>query len=89
MNKLVATIRKSCRLNKIIGNMTVLKNDTYKDYTRYAEHCLNMVAAITDQEGRRVQREMAAEWLRLADAIRPPLKSWKIGPLKSRHMQMG
>ena len=26
------------------------KNDTYKDYTRYAEHCLNMVAATTDQE---------------------------------------
>ena len=67
----------------------MLKNDTYKDYTRYAEHCLNMVAAITDQEARCVQREMAAEWLRLADAIRPPLKSWKIGPLKSRHMQMG
>jgi hypothetical protein len=72
--------RKNSRLYRIIGNMTVLKNDTYKDYTRYAEHCLNMVAAITDQEARCVQREMAAEWLRLADAIRPPFKSWKLGP---------
>jgi hypothetical protein len=52
--------------------MTVPKNDQFKDYTRYAEHCLNMVAGTTDQELRRIQREMAAEWLRLADAIRRP-----------------
>ena len=50
--------------------MTVPNN--YKDYARYAEHCLNMVASTTDQELRRVQRQMAAEWLRLADAIRHP-----------------
>ena len=29
--------------------MTVPKNDKFKDYARYAEHCLNMVAATTDQ----------------------------------------
>ena len=52
--------------------MTVPKNDTHKDYARYAEHCLNMVAATTDQESRRIQREMANEWLRLANAIRRP-----------------
>ena len=46
------------------------KNDKYKDYARYAERCLNMVAATTDKESRFIQREMAAEWLRLADAIR-------------------
>jgi hypothetical protein len=28
------------------------KNDKYKDYARYAERCLNMVAATTDQESR-------------------------------------
>ena len=50
--------------------MTMPKNDKYKDYARYAERCLNMVAATTDQESRSIQREMAAEWLRLADAIR-------------------
>ena len=60
------------------------KHDTYKDYVRYAEHCLNMVAATTDQESRSVRRDMAAEWLRLADAIRRPRKSWQIHPLKSR-----
>ena len=48
------------------------ENDTYKAHVRYAEHCLNMVAATTDQELRSIQREMAAEWLRLADTIRHP-----------------
>jgi hypothetical protein len=54
----------------------VPKNDKFKDYTRYAEHCLNMVAAPMDQELRSLRRDMAAEWLRLADAIRRPRKSW-------------
>ena len=56
-------------------------NDTYKDYARYAEHCLKMAAAITDQELRRIQCEMAGEWLRLADVVR--------GPRRSKQMQMG
>ena len=43
--------------------MTLPKNDKFKDYTRYAEHCLNMVAATTDQELRSLRRDMAAEWL--------------------------
>jgi hypothetical protein len=54
------------------GAMAVPKNDTYKDYARYAEHCLNMMAGTTDKESRRIQREMAVEWRRLADAIRRP-----------------
>jgi hypothetical protein len=57
------------------------KNDKYKDYRRYAERCLNMVAGTTDQESRSIQREMAAEWLRLADAIRRPRRF--------KQMQMG
>jgi hypothetical protein len=61
--------------------MAVLKNDKHKDYVRYAEHCLKMVPAATDQEFRAVQREMAAEWLKLADAVRRPSKR--------AHMQMG
>jgi hypothetical protein len=69
--------------------MRVPKNDKFNDYTRYAEHCLNMVAGTTDQELRRIQREMAAEWLRLADEIRRPPKSWRIAPLKIRQMQLG
>jgi hypothetical protein len=45
--------------------MTAPKNDKFKDYARYAEHCLNMVASTRDQELRCIQCEMAAEWLRL------------------------
>ena len=61
--------------------MTAPKDDKFKDYARYAEYCLNMAAAPTDQELRFIQREMAAEWLRLADAIRHPRRS--------KQMQMG
>jgi hypothetical protein len=62
--------------------MTVPKNDKFKDYARYAENCLNMKAATTDQESRSIQREMAAEWLRLANTIRRPRRRFK-------QMQMG
>jgi hypothetical protein len=61
--------------------MLALKYDKFKDYTRYAEHCLNMVAETTDQESRSIRRDMAAEWLRLADVVRRPRKS--------KQMQMG
>ena len=69
--------------------VTAPKDDKFKDYARYAEHCLNMVASTSDQELRCIQHEMAAEWMRLADEIRRPRKSWQIRPLKSRQMQMG
>jgi hypothetical protein len=49
--------------------MTVPKNDTYKDYVRYAEHCLNMMAGTTDTESHRIQREMTAEWRANANGI--------------------
>jgi hypothetical protein len=56
-------------------------NEKRREYARYAQHCLQMVAEVKEQESRSIQREMAAEWLRLADAVRRPLKR--------RQMQMG
>jgi hypothetical protein len=53
------------------------KNDKHKEYARYAAHCLKMVPVAPDQKYRVIQREMAAEWLKLADAIRHPLKPSK------------
>jgi DNA primase len=53
------------------------KNDKRKDYARYAAHCLDMVTTTKDQEARCINREMAAEWLKLADAILHPLKPVK------------
>jgi hypothetical protein len=54
--------------------MAVPKIGKHKDYVRYAEHCLNMVASTKDQDSRCINREMAAEWLTLADAVLHPLK---------------
>jgi hypothetical protein len=52
--------------------MATAKSEKHKEYVRYATHCLNMVTAAKDQESRAIQREMAAEWLKLADAVRLP-----------------
>jgi hypothetical protein len=49
--------------------MAIAESDRHKDYMHYAAHCLDMVPAATDQDAR-VMREMAAEWLRLADNVR-------------------
>jgi len=43
------------------------KTDKHEEYVRYAEHCLAMAKLAPDQVSRSIQREMAAEWLRLAD----------------------
>ncbi len=49
------------------------KNDKHKEYAHYAEHCLKMVPLAPSKEYRAIQREMAAEWIKLADAtIHPP-----------------
>jgi hypothetical protein len=52
--------------------VAIPENDKRKEYARYARYCLNMVAAATDQESRVIQREMAAEWLKLAESVRRP-----------------
>jgi hypothetical protein len=49
--------------------MVQLTNDKHKEYARYAAHCLNMLAVTEDRDARSIQREMAAEWLKLADAV--------------------
>ena len=35
----------------------------------YAEHCLEMALTAPDLESRFIEREMVAEWLRLADIV--------------------
>ena len=49
--------------------MAAAKKTQHRDYVRYAEHCLEMVTVAKDQESRSIQREMAAEWLRLAEDV--------------------
>jgi hypothetical protein len=52
--------------------MAAPKIDKHEEYERYAEHCLAMAKIARDQESRVTLREMAAEWLRLADALQAP-----------------
>jgi hypothetical protein len=47
--------------------MTVRKADKREEYVRYAEHCLAMAKIVSDQPSRILLREMAAEWLKLAE----------------------
>ena len=54
--------------------MTSPKNEKRKVYAHYAAHCLHMVTVAKDQDSRAIQREMAAEWLKLADDVRIPLQ---------------
>lgn len=49
-------------------------NDKHKEYVRYADHCLSMIGTKQDQESHYINREMATEWLKLADAVLHPLK---------------
>jgi hypothetical protein len=39
------------------------------DYRIYAEQCLMLAAMLPDRESRVLAREMAAEWLNLADSL--------------------
>ena len=54
--------------------MKTPKSDKHKEYAHYAEYCLQMMPVAPNQEYRAIQREMAAEWIRLADAILQPPK---------------
>jgi hypothetical protein len=44
-------------------------NDKFRAYSRYAAHCLRQAIMTRDQESRAVFREMAGEWVQLADAL--------------------
>jgi hypothetical protein len=46
--------------------MTISKAAKQNEYEMYAEHCLEMAKIAPSQKLRIIQREMAAEWLKLA-----------------------
>ena len=48
-------------------------NEKHKEYARYAAHCLHMVTVAKNQDDSAIQREMAAEWIRLAETVLRPL----------------
>jgi hypothetical protein len=50
-------------------------DDKRKIYAHYAAHCSYLLGAATDPDSRAIQSEMAAEWLKLAEAVRRPSPS--------------
>jgi hypothetical protein len=49
--------------------MPIPNNGKHRQYANYAAHCLTMGVAADDPVTRDIQREMALEWLTLADAV--------------------
>jgi hypothetical protein len=43
------------------------KSAKCEEYVGYANHCLILASATTDDESRTVLRKVAAEWLKLAE----------------------
>jgi hypothetical protein len=52
--------------------MAVLNGDRHKQYARFAMHCLSQDSSNGDPDYRAMQREMAIEWLRLAEDMLHP-----------------
>jgi hypothetical protein len=70
--------RQSIAVAKSKGRiMATPKNDKHRQYSHYAAHCLQRASAAKDPETRAIEREMIAEWLKLADAALHPLKRAK------------
>jgi len=51
------------------GTVAISTADTAAEYTRYAEHCVETARKLRGQEARTLHREMAAEWIKLAQRL--------------------
>jgi hypothetical protein len=49
--------------------MAIREPSKREEYLRYAAHCLELVRVATSRKSRIIQREMTAEWLKLADTF--------------------
>jgi len=47
----------------------ISKADKADEYMHYAEHCMKTARTISDREPRTLHRQMAAEWIKLAQAM--------------------
>jgi hypothetical protein len=47
--------------------MAIRKASNYEEYWLYGEHCLKLVRIATSRKSRIIQRQIAAEWFKLAD----------------------
>jgi RNA 3'-terminal phosphate cyclase len=51
------------------GTVALSTADTAAEYTRYAEHCVETARILREQKARTLHREMAAEWIKLAQRL--------------------
>ena len=49
--------------------MAISNADKAAEYMGFAEHCVETTMILSDHEARTLHREMAAEWIRLAQRI--------------------
>jgi hypothetical protein len=47
----------------------ISRADKADEYMHHAEHCMKTARTISDREARTLHREMAAEWIKLAQAM--------------------
>jgi hypothetical protein len=56
----------------IIAQTDNPKADEHRKYARFAAYCLSQGNGASDPDARDMQRRMALEWLKLADALLHP-----------------
>jgi hypothetical protein len=61
-------------------NVAISKTAKADEYLRYAEHCLKSAEKLPGQDSRVLLREMAAEWVKLAQAMPGAQTGKKRGP---------
>jgi hypothetical protein len=59
----------------MIAAMSLPADDKQSLYLAYAEYCLKLVRTVGERENRVVLREMASDWLNLADRETDPLRA--------------
>jgi hypothetical protein len=52
--------------------MAIPNTEKHNDYARFAAYCLDLGTTPTISDSHPIQREMALEWLKLADAALHP-----------------
>ena len=58
---------KPLRATSVGRRMADRSIDKREQYVAFATHCLQLAKVATDRESRAILREMAAEWLKLAE----------------------
>jgi hypothetical protein len=70
-------------------NVAMSKADKAHEYMRYAEHCLETAGILPKQEARMLHREMAGEWIKLAQEMVNDAAFGALAPGQRRKSSLG